>query len=103
MRTTIAASEFFGTTPDGDRRRLTVAVGTPAQSGDGAAWRCKVAIADVLRPTQVDGDDSFMALARAVARVRKQLADLEAEGWRFYRDPGCERSLDFDHWGAPPS
>jgi hypothetical protein len=98
MRTTIAASEFFGTAPDGDCKRLTVAVGTPAPSGDGSAWRCKVAIADVLRPTEVHGDDSFTALARAIGRVRTHLASLETDGWRFYRDRDCKRAIDLDGW-----
>lgn len=102
MRTTIAAGEIFGTTPDGEHRRLTIAVGAPAPGGEGAGWRCKIAIADVLPPTHVHGDDSFTALARAVGRVRSHLAGLEDEGWRFFRDRGCECSLDLEGWLAQP-
>ena len=102
MRTTIAAGEIFGTAPNGERRRLTIAVGTPAPSGDGSAWCCKIVIADVLPPTQVHGDDSFTALARAVGSVRKHLAGLETDGWRFYRDRGCEHSMDLESWLVLP-
>jgi hypothetical protein len=101
MRTTIASTEFYGVTPGGERKRLTVAVGTPVRSTQGEGWQCKVTIADVLRPTAVAGADSFEALARALARVCQHLAGLQEEGWKFSADRSGRQSLDVASWFSP--
>jgi len=101
VKTTIASTEFYGVAPGGERKRLTVAVGTPVRDRRGEGWRCKVAIADVLRPTAIGGADSFEALARAVARVRQHLAGLQAEGWEFSLDRSGREALDLASWLSP--
>jgi len=101
VKTTIASTEFYGVAPGGERKRLTVAVGTPVRDRRGAGWRCKVTIADVLRPTAIGGADSFEALARAVTRVRQHLAGLQAEGWEFSLDRGGREALDLASWFPP--
>jgi hypothetical protein len=98
MRTTIASTEFYGVTPDGDRKRLTIAVGRPVRRARGDGWQCKVAIADVLQPTAIGGSDSFDALARAVGRVRLHLAGLQEEGWAFTLDGAGREALDVGTW-----
>jgi hypothetical protein len=102
VKTTIASTEFYAVTPGGERKRLTVAVGTPVRDRRGEGWRCKVVIADVLRPTAIGGADSFEALARAVAHVRAHLAGLQAEGWEFSLDRGGRETLDLGSWFAAP-
>jgi hypothetical protein len=88
MKTTIATSEIRGTNAAGERTRLTVAVGAPGRIGDAARWQCKIAIADVLKPTVVEGADSFEALRRAVERVQQHLDGLRAQGWTLPSDGG---------------
>ena len=102
MKTTIASTELFGVTPGGERKRLTIAVGVPVRSRRGEGWQCKVTIADVLRPTAIDGADSFEALARAVGRVRQHLAGLQEEGWDLSLDRGGREVLDVGSWFSPP-
>jgi hypothetical protein len=102
MRTTIASAEIYGLAPAGERKRLTIAVGTPGRLTRGEGWQCKVAIADVLRPTAVGGADSFQALARALAYVRQNLARLGEEGWEFSHDGAGREALDTESWLAPP-
>lgn len=100
MKTTIATSEIFGIDPDGAIRRLTVAVGAPTQSVDAAGWSCRVAVADVVRPSGIAGRDSFSALAAAVAAVRAELVRLQTEGWAFAR--GRDGRDRFDALDWPP-
>lgn len=102
MKTTIASTEFYGVAPDGERKRLTVAVGAPVRDRYGEGWQCKVTIADVLRPTAISGADSFEALARAVTRVRQHLAGLRDEGWEFSLDRDGREVLDLASWLGPP-
>jgi hypothetical protein len=100
VKTTIASTEFYGAPPGGERKRLTVAVATPVRDRYGEGWECKVAIADVLRPTAIGGADSFEALARAVACVRQHLADLQEEGWEFSLDRDGREVLDLESWAG---
>jgi hypothetical protein len=102
VKNTIASTEFYGVAPGGERKRLTVAVGTPVRDRYGEGWRCKVAIADVLQPTGIAGADSFEALARAVARVRQHLTGLQEEGWEFSLDRSGREVLDLESWFWPP-
>lgn len=88
MKTAIASSEFYGTNAAGERTRLTVAVGAPVRNSEGAGWRCKIAIADVLKPMSLEGADSFDALTHAVRRVGEHLDRLRAEGWVLSLDGG---------------
>ena len=88
MKTAIATSEYFGTNVAGERTRLTVAVGAPIRNSDNTGWQCKIAIADVLEPTVVEGADSFDVLSRAVRRVHECLDGLRAEGWQLSQDSG---------------
>jgi len=88
MKTAIATSELTGTNAVGERKRLTIAVGAPERDPNRAVWSCRVTIADVLKPTTVEGRDSFDALTRAVARVRSQLDGLRAEGWSLAAERG---------------
>jgi hypothetical protein len=101
MKTAIASTEFYGVAPGGECRRLTVAVGAPVRSRRGDGWQCKVTIADVLRPTAVEGADSFEALARAVACVRQRLAGLQEEGWDLSLDREGREVLDVRSWFSP--
>ena len=103
MKTTIACQEFYAARPGSQRQRLTVAVGTPVRSTADDSWSCKVAIADVLRPTVIIGDDSFEALARAVSWVRQHLADMRAEGWEFSTDREGRDRFDHEDWFVPRS
>jgi hypothetical protein len=98
MKTTIASSEIYGVAPGGERKRLTIAVGTPSRSRHGEGWQCKVVIADVLRPTAIGGADSFEALVRAVAYVCGHLAELREEGWVFSLDRDGSEALDVGSW-----
>ena len=98
MRTTIAASEIFGVDPEGRSRRLTVAVGTPKRIDGDSGWQCRVALVDILRPTTVVGDDSFVALATAVARIRALLGELRGRGWTFSLDAAGREPIDPDDW-----
>jgi len=98
VRTTIASSEIFGIDPEGEPRRLTLAVGAPKRLDGAVEWQCRVAVADILRPTTVSGDDSLVALAAAIERVRALLAELRAEGWTFSVDSHGRESIDPDHW-----
>jgi len=98
MRTTIASSEIFGTDSDGAPRRLTLAVGTPRPVDGEATWRCRVAVADVLRPTTVVGSDSFVALALAIARIRGLLGELHAQGWSLSLDRAGREPIDPADW-----
>jgi hypothetical protein len=98
VRTTIASSELFGIDPNGEHKRLTLAVGAPKRVDGEAGWQCRVAVVDVLRPTTVSGDDSFVALAAAVERVRAQLAELGAAGWSFSLDSAGREPIDPDAW-----
>jgi hypothetical protein len=100
MRTTIASSEIFGTDPDGAARRLTLAIGSPRRVDGESGWQCRVAVADVLRPTTVAGTDSFVALALAVARVRSLLGELRAQGWSFSLDHAGHEPIDPTSWPA---
>jgi hypothetical protein len=102
MRTTIASSEIFGLTPAGERKRLTIAVGTPGRRRQGEGWQCKVVIADVLRPTAIAGVDSFQALARALAYLRQYLERMGQEGWELSSDRDGRETLDIGSWLAPP-
>jgi hypothetical protein len=101
VKTTIACQEFYGAPPGGERQRLTVAVGRPVHSTTDDFWSCKVAIADVLRPTVVVGGDSFEALARAVSWVRQHLAGMRAEGWEFSSDREGRDRFDHEDWFVP--
>ena len=98
VRTTIASSEIFGVDPEGVHKRLTLAVGSPRRIDGEPGWQCRVAVVDVLRPTTVSGDDSFVALAAAVERVRAQLAELGAAGWSFSLDSAGREPIDPDAW-----
>ena len=98
MRTTIASSEIFGIDAEGDRKRLTLAVGSPRRVEGEPGWQCRVAVVDILRPTTVVGGDSFVALATAIERIRSVLGELHARGWSFSLDPAGRDSLDPDHW-----
>lgn len=98
MRTTIASSEIFGVDPDGADRRLTLAVGAPRRREDASGWQCRVAVADVLRPTTVVDDDSLRTLARALARIRESLGELRAQGWSLSWDCDGREPLDAEAW-----
>jgi len=81
MKTAIATSEFHGTNAAGERARLTVAVGAPVRNADAESWHCRIAVADVMKPTAVTGRDSFDALDRAMRRVFEELDELRKAGW----------------------
>lgn len=98
VRTTIASSEIFGIDPEGGRKRLTLAVGSPRRVAGGRGWQCRVAVVDILRPTTVVGDDSFVALVAAIERVRGLLGELRARGWSFSSDPDGREAIDPEDW-----
>jgi len=98
VRTTIASSEIFGIDPEGDLRRLTLAVGSPRRVDGEPGWQCRVALVDVLRPTTVAGADSFVALATAIARIRALLGELCERGWSFSLDAAGREPIDPDQW-----
>jgi hypothetical protein len=101
MKTTIATSELFGWNPEGTPKRLTIAVGAPTQQGDGTGWQCRVAVADLVRPTEMSGSDSFAALAAAVSAVRAELTRLQGDGWWFASDSAGRERIDVRDW--PPA
>jgi hypothetical protein len=98
VRTTIASSEIFGIDPDGVTKRLTLAVGSPKRVDGEPGWQCRVAVVDILRPTMVVGDDSLVALATAIARIRRLLGELCALGWSFSLDPAGREPIDPEDW-----
>jgi hypothetical protein len=98
MRTTIASSEIFGVDPDGTPKRLTLAIGSPRRLDGEPGWRCRVAVVDVLRPTTVEGEDSLVALASAVSRIRSTLCDLREQGWSLSRDRAGREPIDPEDW-----
>ena len=98
MRTTVAASEIYGIDPGGARRRLTLAVGAPRRVDGEPGWQCRVAVADVLRPTTVVGEDSLVALATGLERIRALLGELRGQGWSLSRDRAGREPIDSDAW-----
>ena len=98
MRTTIASSEIFGVGPEGEPQRLTLAVGSPRRVDGEPGWQCRVAVADILHPTTVAGDDSFIALATAIERIRRLLGEMRAGGWSFSLDRAGREPIDPDNW-----
>jgi hypothetical protein len=98
MRTTIASSEIFGLDPGGAQRRITLAVGSPRRVDGESGWQCRIAVVDILRPTTVVGDDSFVALAVAIARIRALLGELREKGWSFSLDAAGREPIDPDEW-----
>jgi hypothetical protein len=98
VRTTIASSEIFGVDPEGVHKRLTLAVGSPRRIDGEPGWQCRVAVVDILRPTTVVGVDSFVALATAIARIRRLLGELCERGWSFSLDPAGREPIDPDDW-----
>ena len=98
VRSTIASSDIFGIDPEGEPRRLTLAVGAPSRVDDERGWQCRVSVVDVLRPTTVVGGDSFVALANGIARIRALLAEMRARGWSFSLDAAGRETIDPDDW-----
>ena len=89
MKGAIASVEIFvaeaGAT-EGQRRRLTLTVTAPERADDGGGWMCRVALADLHRPTAVTGLDSVTALGAAIAQARAWLDALDAQGATLFRD-----------------
>ena len=89
MKGAIASVEVFAAeagAPSGERRRLTLTLTGPERSSDGNGWICRVALADLQRPTEVRGRDSVTALAAALGQARSWLDGLSAQGTTLFRD-----------------
>lgn len=87
MKGAIASVELFAAESGGEgtgRTRLTLTVTAPERCADGG-WVCRVALANLHRPTEVGGPDSLTALAAAIDRARTWLAELAAEGTTLFR------------------
>ena len=89
MKGAIASVEIFAAeagAASADRRRLTLTVTAPERMGDAEGWICRVALADLHRPTPVEGPDSVTALAAAIEQGRAWLDALGAQGTILFRD-----------------
>ncbi len=84
MKGAIASVEVFARREGDPVRRLTLVVGTPTRSDEG--WLCRVALADRHPPESLSGADSVEVLGLALARGRRWLALLRAEGFSLSRD-----------------
>lgn len=78
--------EAAGSAPGSRPRRLSLVIGAPERSPGGAAWQCRVSLADLHRSQACAGRDSVEALFLAVERAKAWLAELEAEGCVLARD-----------------
>ena len=89
MKGAIASVELFAAEAadaDGTRTRLTLTLSAPERASDEGAWVCRVALANLHRPTEVAGADSVTALAAGLAQAHAWLAELRAEGKTLFRD-----------------
>lgn len=93
MKGAIASVELFAwerPTPEAARdprpRRLTLVVGAPSPNVDGSGWVCRVALADLKRPHEVEAADSLAALSEAIACGEAWLDELRGEGAVLTRD-----------------
>jgi hypothetical protein len=94
MKGAIASVELFGILDDAPARRLTLTISAPMRGPKGDGWECRLALADLHRPSTVRGSDSVEALARAIDQAREWLAELHAQGFRLYRDRGGEAAFE---------
>lgn len=67
-------------------RRLTLVISKPERDREGRQWLCRLALADLHRPTTISAPDSILVLARALAQARGWLAELESSGLALWRD-----------------
>lgn len=97
MKGAIASVELFAAeaaAAQGARTRLTLTISAPERTSDDGAWVCRVALANLHRPTEVAGDDSVTALAAALAQARTWLAELRAQGTTLFRDRTGESAFE---------
>ena len=97
MKGAIASVEIFTAAAEAGeegRRRLTLTITAPERSDDADRWICRVALADLHRPTEVLGPDSVSALAAALDQARDWLAALAAQGTALFRDRTGESPFD---------
>ena len=76
-------------------RRLSLVIGTPELAPAGDRWQCRVALADLHRPQNLEGRDSVEALVLAVEQARAWIAGLYAEGFRLARDRAGAEPFQF--------
>ena len=99
MKGAIASVEIFSARDEGPPRRMTLTVTAPTRSSgegvpDGNEWECRVALADLHRPTTVVGGDSVAVLTAALDLARDWLAELRDQGFTLYRDPACHSRFE---------
>lgn len=102
MKGAIASVEIFVAESEAaglPRRRLTLTIAAPVRAGDEGdegAWVCRVALADLHRPTEIRSADSVTALAGALDQAREWLAALRAQPVLLFRDRTGETRFDLD-------
>lgn len=111
MKDAIATVEIFAHRGEEPVQRLSLAIGMPrvlaSESTVAAAsrdpslagrprWSCRVMLANLHRPVEIEGADSVEVLAGALTRARDWLAMLRAEGFELYRDRAGEIPLTLD-------
>jgi len=96
MRGAIATGEIWACRRDAKARRLTLVVSSPERNGDASGWRCRIALADIHPAEELAGRDSIEALALALARARRWLVELRAEGFELARDAEGREPFDLE-------
>jgi hypothetical protein len=94
----IASVELFADagSAEGSRTRLTLTISAPERAVDRETWVCRIALANLHRPTEVAGVDSVTALAAALAQARAWLAELAAQGTTLFRARSGEARFELD-------
>lgn len=103
----IASVEIFGSREDEETRRFTLTITEPARaealegedsegrtSPEAHEWECRVALANLHRPTTVRGRDSVAVLAHALELARDWIAEMRAQGYSLYRDRAGQRLFE---------
>ncbi len=98
MKGAIASVELFADagSAEGSRTRLTLTISAPERAVDRETWVCRIALANLHRPTEVAGVDSVTALAAALAQARAWLAELAAQGTTLFRARSGEARFELD-------
>ena len=91
MKNAIASVEIYAHEPGEAVRRLTLVIDQPRRAeGAAPSWICRVALADLHRPSEVTAADSVAVLAAALDLARRWLVALEGRGIRLTRDRAGE-------------
>jgi hypothetical protein len=92
MRDAIATTELFAEEPGEARRSFIVSIARPEPREPG--WSCRVKMTGGRFDRTLEAHDSLHALGCALAAIHTQLANLEAQGWRFFATAHTDAPLD---------